>query len=330
MPNSPTFTERRLYRLAAVLQAFQAARGTPVSDFTTVATRPIWIREAEFDPGITKEDFQGTHGSPRKRAEARFMKERKPIAKLIGGATPKNIEWLLRSCIGPWTGGGTLTLTFSPAINEYATLGLVEKTPVPNAQQFLRFWDAWAYRVAFKMASGLSTLDVEADFACRDFDRTPLNALGGISLPGSFAPPAIDVFAPHSFRLFRDPAGANVSIAVRDLELVFEGGVLHETWNDPAAQVFSEGYNKVMLKVRGVWTDETLAIEQDVETLNTVFKRFKAEWTSGSKVFTVDMKNVDFTPSPTGWHSGRFREFTIEGEAYLDGSGNYVDVTLVP
>lgn len=330
MPTSPTFTERRLYRLAAVLQAFQSAQGTPVEDFTTISTRPIWAREALFDPGITKEDFQGTHGSPRKRGEARFLKERKPMVKLIGGATPKNIEWLLRSAIGPWTGGGTLTLTFSPGINEFATLGLAEKTPSPNAQQFLRFWDAWAHRVSFRMASGLTTLDVEADFACRDFDRTAMNALPPIVLPASFAPPAIDVFAPHSFRLFRDPAGANVSIAVRELEITFENGVEHETWNDAAAQVIAEGFNKVSVRLRGVWIDETLAIQQDAENKNTVFRRFKAEWTVGAKVFTIDLKNVDFVPSATGWVDGRFREFIVEGEGYLNSSGDYADVTLVP
>lgn len=327
---SPTFTDRRLFRLAAVLHGFQTVQGTPVADFTTAATRVMWAKLFDIDPGLVKDDFQGSTATPKKRQEGRFLKERKPVALLHGGATPKNLEWLLRSWGGTWSGGPTLTLAFTNTIGEFSTLAMVEKVPVPNTQKVMRLWDAWAHHVTLSMASGLSILEVNARFAARDFDRTPLNALGGITLPASYAPPAIDVFAPHGFRLYRDPASANVSVAVRELRIEFVGGLQHETWNDVSPQVVSEGWNAVKVSFRGVWMDETYAIETDVETLPIVFKRFKAEWTSGSKNFTIDMRNVDFTASPTGWRDGLFREFEVEGEAYLNSSDQYIDVTLTP
>lgn len=327
---SPTFTERRVYRNAAVLQAFQSVQGTPVSDFSGAASRAMWVRTLDFSTGTRKGDDQGTTGTARKRAEARYLVERKPTVRLLGGATPKNIEWLLRSWGGSWSGGGTLTLGLTENINEFSTLALVEQVPVPNAQKLVRVWDGWAHKVTLRMESGLSTLDAEAEFACRDWDRTLLNALGPIVLPASFAPPAIDVFAPHSFRLYRDPAGVNASIAVRELEITLESGLLHEVWNDENPQVVKEGYTSIRARVRGVWTDETYAIEDDAETLTPTFRRFRAEWASGAKAFVIDMRNVDFVPSNSGWEGNEFREFTVEGEAYLDASGNYVSFELTP
>lgn len=329
---SPTFTERRLYRLAALLQGFQSVQGTPVSNFTTAASRAMWAREVELSPGVVKADEQGTTGTSRKRGEARYMVDRRPTLRFLGGATPKNLEWLLRSWGGAWTGSPTLTLGLTENINEFATLGLVEKAPAGggNTQKLIRAYDAWAHKVRLFMESGLSALDVEAEFACRDFDRTPLNALGGITLPSTFGPPAIDVFAPHGFRLFRDPAGANVSVAVKRMEIVLEHGLLHEVYNDVVPQVVKEGNTKIGVNFTGVWSDETYGVETDAETVATVFRRFKAEWTSGAKSFKLDMRNVDFTPSPTGWRDGQFREFNVEGEAYLDASDNYVSFELTP
>lgn len=328
---SPSFTERRLYRNAAILQAFQPTPDVPVDNFSTIASRPIWARVMEFNPGIVKDDPQGTTGTARKRREARYLQNVLPTVRLMGGATPKNLEWLLRSWGGNWTGGPTLSLNITEQINELVTLGLVEKVvPPPNPQQFVRIWDAWAWRIELAMLSGLSTLDVTADFAARDWDRTPLNALPPIVLPVTFAPPAIDVFAPHSFRLYRDPAGANVSIAIRELKIVLEHGLLHETWNDRAPQVVKEGYTRVLVSIRSIWQDENYAIEDDAEAQAIPFKRFSAEWTNGAKNFKIDMRNVDFLASPTGWSDGKFREFTVEGEAYLDDAGNYVNITLTP
>lgn len=327
---SPTFTERRLYRNAAVLLAFQSTPDVPVTDFSTAASRAMWARLLNFDPQIDKDDPQGTTGTARKRREARYLRSRRPVVQIFGGATPKNIEWFLRSWGGPWIGSPTMTLNLTENINEFATVGIAEKVQTPNPQKFVRIWDSWASRIELSMASGLSTLDIRADLAARRFDRTPLDALGGIVLPASFAPPAIDVFAPHGFRLYRDPAGPNVSIAVREFKLVLEHGLNHEDWNDENPQVVKEGHTKISVSMRSAWMDETYAIEEDVEVLPTIFKRFRAEWGVGSKSFIVDMKNVDFMASPTGWENGQFREFTVEGEAYLDDAGNYVDFLLTP
>lgn len=332
---SPSFTERRLYRNAALLMGFQSALGTPVSDFTTVATRAMWLREFDLDPGDEKADDQGTIGTARKRREARYLVQRLPKARMLGGATPKNVEWALRSWGGPWIGGPTFTLDVKENINEFATLGLVEKIVpgVGNLQRLIRLKDSWVNRVRLIQASGVATLDLEASVVARTFDKTLMSALGGITLPataGGYMPPAIDVFAPHQFRLYRDPAGANVSIAIRELELDFEHGTLHESFNDIEPQIVKEGYTSLKYRLRGVWMDETHAIQTDLETSPPTFKRFRAEWISGAKSLIIDAKNLDWVPSITGWRENRFAEFTIEGENYLDDADNWITFSLTP
>lgn len=332
---SPTFSERRLYRNAALLMAFQSAQGTPVSDFTTAATRAIWAREFDFDPGTEKGDDQGTIGTARKLRDARYTRLQKPVARFLGGATPKSLEWALRSWGGPWTGGPAFLLDVKEEINEWATLALVEKI-VPgagNLQRIVRLKDAWAHRVRLRQASEVTTLDMEVHLAGRSFDRTMMNALGGIVLPATAAgymPPAVDVFAPHQFRLYRDPAGPNVSIAISEFELMMDHGLLHDNFNDIEPQVVKEGYTSIKFRLRGVWKDETYAIQTDSEASPAVFKRFRGEWVSGSKSFIIDATNLDWKPSITGWRDNKFAEFIVEGEAYLDASDNWITFTLTP
>ncbi len=326
---SPTFTERRLYRNARLLMGFQSAESVPVVDFSGAASRSLWARRFAFDPQIEKGDDQGTTGTPLKRSDARWLDNLLPVATFIGPATPRSLEWILRAWGGTWAGSPTMTLAVTDVLNEYSTLALVEKVPVPNPQQLLRTWDAWPWRVAIRMYDELGPLELEAEFVCRDFDRTPLNALGGITLPASLAPTPISAFTPHYFRLFRDPAGANVSLAARELEIRLEHLVAHENWQDRAPRVTKLGETKISVALRGIWQDETLAIETDLESQATTFRRFQALWSDAARNFQLDMRNVDFIASPTGWEDGRFKEFTVEGEAYFDGT-NWVAITLTP
>lgn len=331
---SPTFTERRLYRQAAALFGFQATPGTPVTNFTTAASRVLWMRDLSFNPGLVKEVAAGVTGTARVKTGQRFMRERLPVIEMIGSASPKNIEWLLRSWGGTWSGVGTLSFNPTEAINEFATLGIVEKAPagVGNTQKLVRVWDSWIHRIVFSLRSGLSVLDAHAYAVAREYDETPLNALGGIVLPAAisgYMPPAIDVFAPHQFRLYRDPAGANVSIAVEELTIDLQHGVNHETWNDPAPQIVKDGPTRVYISLRSRWMDETYEIQDDAKGPTSTFTRFTAEFSAGSKAFEIDLHNVDFTVSPTGWVDGQWREFLVEGEAFLDGT-DFVDITLAP
>jgi hypothetical protein len=310
--------------------AFQSASDVPVSDFSTAASRSMWARAFAFDPGVEKGYASGSEGTARTVKEGRLTSLVRPSAAFSGRANPKTLEWLLRSWGGTWSGSPTMTLSLTEALNEYATLALVEKAPAPNAQKVVRAWDMWAHEIRLRLPAGLDVLDVEASFAGRDYDRTPLNALGGIVLPGSYTPPGADkVFAPHQFRLYRDPAGANVSIAAEEFEMVFSHGYSQEHWNDRAPEVRKIGYTTVSLRLRGTWSDETYAIATDAETETPTFKRFRAEFVSGSASFVVDLKNVDWTVSPTGWEGKRFRAFEIEGEAFLDDAvPSYVDFSL--
>ena len=328
---SATFTERRLFRNQHILQAFQSALGSPVDNFDTVENRVMWMKRVDFNPQVVKGDIQGTHGSMKKRKEGRYEQSRKPIVTMIGGATPRNIEWLLRAWGGSWTGTPTLTLGLTEEINEFVTLAIAEKTDViPNPQNFIRIKDAWPHTLRLTMASRLSVLEVDARFIARDFDYTPLNALGGITLPSSFAVPEIAVFAPHDARLFRDPAGSNDSIAIERIELILEHGFDHETYNDTLPQIVKQGYTSVKIKLRSAWMDETYLLHNDALTQIPTFKRFEAKFTVGAKVFRMVMENVDWKPTRTGWAQKKWMRFDIEGEAYLDASDGYVLFELTP
>lgn len=329
---SPTFTERRIWRNAFLLLAFQGAQGAKVDNFNTAASRSLWADRYVFDPQIDREWSGGDGTTARMVKDGLIGGPIMPVASYRAQATPKNLEWLLRSWGGTWSGSPTMTLTLTEALNEWATLALVEKVPVPNAQKLVRMWDGWAYRLALRMGVGLERLVLDADFAGRDYDRTALNALGGITLPASFNPPGADtVFAPHGFRLYRDPAGANVSIAVEEFELEMEQGLSHERFNDTKPEVNKVGFTAIRCRLRGAFHDETYAMALDSETPTPTFRRFTAEWHSGAKSFVVDMRNIDFTVRGIGWDGKKFAQFEAEGDVLLDeGAGTFATFSLTP
>jgi hypothetical protein len=328
VPTSPTFTNRRVYRNAYALLAFQAAAHAPVSDFS--AAQSLFAREFAFDPQADKPYSYGAEAKPYKLVDGRFLSSIKPVAALKGYATPKNLEALLRSWGGYWqnVGGGQENLVLTENLNELATLALVENKNTPNPEYVTRAWDMWAHRVLLTLSPGPSALMVEAGFIGRDYDRTALNALGGITLPSSFAPPGMEPrFTPINTRLFRDPAGANVSVAVEELQIEFEQGFGHENWNDRAPIVAKRGYTTIALKLRGTFEDETYAILKDAEAVT--FRRFKAQFVSDSKSLVIDLANVDFTVAPVGWRNGRF-VFEVDGEAFMGDDEVFATISLVP
>jgi hypothetical protein len=330
MTTSATFTNRRLWRHAYALMAFQAAAHTPESDFSS--GKNLWFREFVVDPQVEKPYAMGGETSPYRVKDGKFISSAKPVAHGIGMATPKMLETILRSWGGSWSsiGGGQYQLGLTRNLNEYATLALVENKDTPNPEILTRLWDAWAHRVTLRMRPGLEAVDLEAFFAARDYDRTPLNALGGISLPSSYAPmDAGEVLAPHSFRLLRDPAGSDVSIAAQEFSITFDAGLLHEAFCESRPLVKKVGYTTVAISLRGTVEDETYGITTDADSLT--FKRFVAQWASDSgKAFSVDLKNVDFSVNPIGW-KGRLFEFQVHGEAFMDSStGAFVTITNTP
>ena len=329
MTTSATFLNRRIYRRAYALLAVQGVAHTPVSDFTAAAS--LFLREFMIDPQADKPYSMGGEAKPYRVTPGRFLSSVKPVAHGIGLATPKMIEALLRSWGGTWTaiGGGQYTLALTENLNEYATLGLVENKDLASTEKFVRVWDSWAHRIVLRLRPGMDAVEAEVQFAARDYDRTPMNALGGITLPASFAPAGMsEVFAPHSIRLFRDPAGANVSIACEELDLEFDQGFIHENFCDIKPLVKKTGYTTIKLRLKGSVSDETYAITSDAEAVT--FKRFLATFTSkAGKVFSVDLKHMDFSVNPIGWQGGRF-EFIVEGEAFMDPAETFVTITNTP
>jgi hypothetical protein len=324
---SPTFTNRRIVRDVAVLQAFQTAQGSEVSNFSTGATRVLWAQEVTFDPRIVKGDFQGTHGSTRHREEGRYFDEQHPILRIRMDATPYNIEWILRSFAGPWSGGSPETLTVQTAMSEFCTFAFVERVQA-DSMYFLRFYDCWAHRVLIHLKPGTSILEMIVDIAARDFDRTPMASLGGIVLPASFQQPNVVNFATHFARLYQSPSGANVSISMRELRIVLETGISHECWNDHAPIPIKEGFTGFDIFIRSTWMDETYGVVLPSEAQVPVFKEFLASFANGAHAFSLDFKNVDFTSAPTGYNEGGFLEFITQGSAYLDGSLNDTTISL--
>ena len=328
---SPLVADVRKWRNAALLAAFQAVKGTPVSDFSTSETRALQAGAFLFDPGIER-DWSGGAAVTSKRAKAAaFNPLVAPIASLAATGTPRNIEWLLRSWGGPWA-GSPLVLGMPETVDKFLTLGLVEDAYTAGSDQYLwRAWDMWAHTVRLKMR-GEEPLEVEADLAGRDFDRVALNALGGITLPASFTPPSMGpAFTAHNFRLLLDPAGTPIALPVDVVEIEFASGYQQEHWNDRAPQVNKIGRTLVSVRIEGPWCDDVLALVDDAEDPGTATRRIEARWVYGSSILSIDMSNVNFGASRTGWNGKAWARFEAYGEAFLDeGDDSYLTVTLTP
>src|SRR3990172_711830 len=117
-------TNRRVRRKAAALLAPQSGKGVLVDNFPAASAERLWSRELNVaiddpkslpGPWMTELETEGEG--------ARYSIMERTAGKALVMATPKSVEYLLRSNWGPY-GAGVLSL--ASQVSEYFTLAWIE------------------------------------------------------------------------------------------------------------------------------------------------------------------------------------------------------------
>lgn len=325
-----TPTKVRTGRATALLAGLQSAKGTPVSNFTAAAgVGRLWTNRALTDVGPRKSDPAGWMMKPQLETDGRYSSSRALADRLVCKATPKSLEILLRS---NWGGLSAGSFTLANQVNEWLSLGWVENITAGATEYFHRIHDAWIHRLKLRATMAGSAL-LEAEYAAeRDTAPTALNALVGITLP--VAPIAVDdknVFAGRQVRLFRDPTGANQELDLHWVEVTLDQN-LGTIWSmmDAATAVFKKGFPgpRVTIALRAHVANETWTLLSNARGGTKQRFRLTASAVSPAKTLQIDFYEVDFEVQALGHEGQRYVEFAGVGQAHLDGSGNFVSISL--
>src|SRR3990172_4344505 len=181
-------TNRRVRRKAAALLAPQSGKGVLVDNFPAASAERLWSRELNVaiddpkslpGPWMTELETEGEG--------ARYSIMERTAGKALVMATPKSVEYLLRSNWGPY-GAGVLSL--ASQVSEYFTLAWIEDVASGSPQNLVRAQDAWFHRVVIRATRSSARVVLDALYEGRTGRVDPLNALpGGVVLPASPRPP---------------------------------------------------------------------------------------------------------------------------------------------
>ncbi len=324
-----TPTNVRAGRVVSVLGGLQAAKGTPVDDFTTGTAGRLWTEEADDRVGPRKNDPAGWMTQPQIEAGGRYTEIEAFLAGFSCKATPFSLELLLRSNWGAFAAG---SFTLASQVNEWLSAVLVEDNRAGATHNYHRIVDAWAHTLTLGI-SPLGDLLLEAEIAAE-----VSSAVAALDAPGgTFGPSAQlavadkNVFPGRLCRLFRDPAGDNQEIALHSAEITIDQGL--ETYFDQMRglpTVFKAGFPgpKVTIRFEALVSAETWDVLENAIAGVKQRYRFSAVAQAPVKTLLVDFYAVDFEVAPMG-HDGReYVKFSAEGLAQRDGSGNFVTISL--
>lgn len=321
-------TNVRSSRAAALLAAFQTAKGTPVSDFTAMAYQWLWTADAPIDPANRWSDLgHGMSRSLGSDGRGSWLAPDRPTGLLRVLATPSSLTTLLKSNFGPQSGS---TFTLATQIDDATrrlTLAWLESTG-GGTQRVVRLQDAWVHTLALIVA-GRGEVMAEASYAAALELDAALSG-GGVTLPASPTVPDKRVFPGALATLTRDPAGAAVSLPFDSVRLEFDQGLLFKpSMSSLQYEVHKRGRCRARLSLVGEWCDElwTLITLAQAKTKQRYRLQLVTD-ASPSTTLTVDLYEVAWTVSHGGHSGQRTRKFEASAEAGVDGSGNFVTVTL--
>lgn len=322
-------TNVRAGRVTALLLALQAAKGTPVSDFTAGSAGRVWTDRAQDDVSPPKSDAAGWMTQPQLETLGRYSLEDAFQGAFVCKATPSSLEWLLRSNWGPYSSGAW---TLAGQVSEWLTLGWVEDVAGGAGRYFHRLYDAWVHKLVLR-AGTFNPLSLEAWWAGeRDSDPQDLAALAGVTLPGGVMSPAdVNVFPGRLVQLFRDPAGANEEIPVDSVEVTLDQG-LGTAWDmmRGVSAVWKTGHPgpRVGIRFEAHVSDETWALITAARAGAKARYRLTARCQQPSKTLQVDFYEVDFKVESLGHDGNDYVRFRAAGQAHLDDSGNFVTISI--
>jgi hypothetical protein len=320
-------TNVRAGLVTALLAAFQAVKGTQVSDFTSGASTRLWTGEAPIQAAQEPQGrtFMDTERGP--GLSAAYLDPDRPADVLRVLGTPTALQWLLKSNFGPYV-APDFTLATQVALDRYLTLAWVENVG-GGTQQLVRIRDAWMHRLDLVVEGPNGWLEILAHYAGRGVHTQALNA-GGITLPASPMAPSKVPFPAAQVELRRDPAGANVALRWRKIRLTLDQneGIQPHKWDMGAGayDVYKRGSCAAELEFESDWSDETWQILSN--NRSRIFETYRLKATAeDGRILTCDLHNVVFKIDPPGHDAILYKPFRAVGRARESGS-DFVSLSL--
>jgi hypothetical protein len=308
----PTATNVRSGRRAALLAAVQSALGTPVTNFSAAPVVFSTSAEIPVSPEKARDLWMTNPVAP--GPEEDFTVSDKPAGRLEAHATPSALDLLLRSNWGPKTGNYYILKT---QVNEWLTLGWVENGAAGDIGEVVRIQDAWVHRLTFHAPFPRGILEVTGAY----LGRLPIvnaKGTGGLTFPGSWSTEK-NPFTVNAAAFVRDPAGANVSIRLRDLEIILDQNAADHEWDMGALlhQVVKAGPTVVWVDFTSEVSDEAWAVIKASRAGTRHDFRFTATAQSPAKTLTITLNEVSFTFEEIGHDGLDMREIRGTGMAHL-------------
>lgn len=307
-----TATNVRSGRQVALIAAVQSAQGTPVSAFA--ASPVIWTHSAEIpvSPEKSSENWMAETVGP--APAERFNVGDRPEGRFLAVSTPAVLDLLLRSNWGPPSGG---VYALKTQVNEWLTLAWVEWAAAASVGQVVRMQDAWVHRLVLRAVFPTGFLMASAAFLGRKI-LVDAKGSGGLTYP-AFTPERNPFTINDNTAFIRDPAGLNVSIRIRELELTFDQRAAPHEWDMGALlfRVLKAGPAEVTAEFRAEVSDEAWAVLTDARAAAKRTFRFTASAQSPAKTLTVNLNEMDFTFDEMGHDGKDMREIRGRGRAHL-------------
>lgn len=308
-------TNLRSGRQVALLAAVQSAKGTPQTAFDTSPV--FWTHSTEIpvSPEKTEESWMAETVGP--APEERTNIGDRSMGRFVAAVTPNMIDLLLRSNWGPKSGSA---YTLASQINEWLTLGWVEWAAAGNIGKVVRTQDGWIHRLALRAEFPRGYLVAIASFIGRQI-LVDAKGSGGLTLPSSWSPER-NPFVVNSATFVLDPAGSNVSLRLREIEIELNQRAAPSEWDYADLQycVIKAGPTDVHVRLRAEVSDETWALITDARAGTKRTFRFTSVAQSPAKTLTITFNNLDFTFDEIGHDSRDMREIVADGRAHLNAS----------
>jgi hypothetical protein len=309
----PAATNLRTGRQVALLAAIQAALGTPQTAF--VSSPVFWTHSTEIPVSPKKTDDTWMAETAGPAPEERMNIGDRPLGRIVCPVTPDAIDLLLRSNWGPKVGS---LYTLASQVNEWLTLAWMEWAAAGNVGQIVRIQDAWFHRLYFHAVFPRGFLIVGGSFIGRRI-LPDAKGSGGLTFPASLMPERNPVTV-NAAAFVRDPAGLNVSIRIRELEITLNQRPAAHEWDyaDLLYSVGKAGPTNVQVHVRAEVSDEAWALITDARAGTMRQFRFTATAQSPVKTLTITLNNLDFEFEELGHDGKDMREIVADGRAHLD------------
>lgn len=318
-----TATNLRSGRQVALLAAVQAALGTPQTAF---ASSPVfWTHSTEIpvSPEKSEDVWMAQIDGP--GPEERTNNGDRPMGRFVAAVTPAALDLMLRSNWGPPSGSA---YELASQINEWLTLAWVDWAAAASIGQIVRIQDAWIHRLILRAEFPRGYLVAIASYLGRKI-LTDAKGSGGLTFPASWSPERNPLTVNPQTAFVRDPAGLNVSLRLRELEIVLNQRAGAHEWEyaDLMRSVVKAGPTDVRVQARAEVSDETWALITDARAGTFRQFRFTTAAQTPAKTLTMTFNNLDFTFEEIGHDGKDMREIVADGRAHVE-AGELAEISI--